>query len=149
MFGLSKLRELNFVLPKKLLQSCEIQHCIIYPYSHTQNDTIKIRHKHIVKTRLTLLSQASNVPSVLGWSFSNCSLFNKSYASTSFKKLVTISKKILHYPEHNFLHIFGYACWLNLRYFNKHKIDFWSKPCDFLGYNADHKGYLCFHLPTG
>ena len=52
-------------------------------------------------------------------------------------------------PNYLFLRVFGCACWPNLRPYNKHKIDFHSKTCIFLGYSLSHKGYKCLDLASG
>jgi hypothetical protein len=41
------------------------------------------------------------------------------------------------------------ACWPNLHPYNRHKMDFKSKMCVFLGYSPQHQGYKCLHVPTG
>jgi hypothetical protein len=38
-------------------------------------------------------------------------------------------------PDYSFLRVFGCACWPNLRPYNKHKLQFRSKQCVFLGYS--------------
>ena len=52
-------------------------------------------------------------------------------------------------PNYSFLRIFGCACWPNLRPYNKHKLQFRSKQCAFLGYSNLHKGYKCLDISTG
>src|SRR4051812_45289687 len=52
-------------------------------------------------------------------------------------------------PNYTFLRIFGCAVWPNLRPFNKHKLEFRSKQCAFLGYSILHKGYKCLDISSG
>lgn len=44
--------------------------------------------------------------------------------------------------------VFGCACYLLLCPYNKHKFDFLSSLCLFLGYRAKTKGYICLS-PSG
>uniref|UniRef100_A0A803P7H9 Reverse transcriptase Ty1/copia-type domain-containing protein n=1 Tax=Cannabis sativa TaxID=3483 RepID=A0A803P7H9_CANSA len=46
-------------------------------------------------------------------------------------------------PDHEALRTFGCACFPNIRPYNKHKLEFRSAPCTFLGYSLNHKGYKC------
>lgn len=52
-------------------------------------------------------------------------------------------------PDYTFLRTFGCACWPNLRPYNSHKLQFWSKQCVFLGYSNSHKGFKCLDLAEG
>jgi hypothetical protein len=52
-------------------------------------------------------------------------------------------------PNYCMLNFFGCACWLHLRPYNKHKLEFCSKPCVFLVYSSLHKGYKCLDMETG
>jgi len=52
-------------------------------------------------------------------------------------------------PKFSFLRVFGCACWPNLRPYNKHKLQFRSKRCVFLGYRTIHKGYKCLDVSSG
>jgi hypothetical protein len=54
-----------------------------------------------------------------------------------------------HKGDYSFLRVFGCACWPNLRPYNKHKLQFRSKQCAFLGYSSLHKGYKCLDISTG
>ena len=51
--------------------------------------------------------------------------------------------------NYSFLRVFGYACWPNLCPYNKHKIEFRSKQCVFIGYGNLHKGYKCLDISSG
>jgi histone deacetylase 1/2 len=52
-------------------------------------------------------------------------------------------------PNYLFLRVFGCVCCPNLRPYNKHKIDFCSKTCIFLGYILSHQSYKCLNLASG
>ena len=51
-------------------------------------------------------------------------------------------------PDYHFLRAFGCACWPYLRPYNKHKMDFRSKRCIFIGYSIGHQGYKCLDVAT-
>lgn len=46
-------------------------------------------------------------------------------------------------PDYSFFKIFGCACYPLLTPFNRHKFQFKSFECLFLGYRPQHKGYKC------
>ena len=52
-------------------------------------------------------------------------------------------------PDYNSLKIFGCACYPNLRPYNRHKLEFRSTQCVFIGYRNLHKGYKCLEVATG
>jgi histone deacetylase 1/2 len=54
-----------------------------------------------------------------------------------------------HTPDYHFLKVFGRACWPYLQPYKKHKIDFRSKNCIFIGYSLDHHVYKYLDLATG
>ena len=54
-----------------------------------------------------------------------------------------------HKPDYNFLCAFGCTCWSYLRSYNRHKMDFQSKNCIFIGYSVGHWGYKCLDVYTG
>ena len=51
-------------------------------------------------------------------------------------------------PDFSLMRVFGCACYPFLRPFNKHKLDFRSKQCVFLGISNMHRGYKCLDPST-
>ncbi|PKI78797.1 hypothetical protein CRG98_000864 [Punica granatum] len=47
-------------------------------------------------------------------------------------------------PDYHFLRVFGCLCFPYLRPYTKHKLEFRSRPCVFLGYPPSQLGYRCF-----
>jgi hypothetical protein len=112
-----------------------ILHKLAYPYSHQQQGIVERQHRHIVETALTLLDA----------SFVRHSYWDEAFVTTTFlvtrlptKILDNISpfeKLFLRSPDHNILQVFGCAWWPHLRPYNKHKMEFRSKMCVFIGYS--------------
>jgi len=47
-------------------------------------------------------------------------------------------------PDYSFLKVFGSLCYPLFWPYGKHKLSFCSKPCIFLGYCINQRGYRCF-----
>ncbi|KAD2392993.1 hypothetical protein E3N88_39970 [Mikania micrantha] len=118
------------------------------PHTSEQNGIVERRHRHVVETGLALLAH-SNTPSRF-WNFAfdtavylinrmpSKTLSNKSPFEHLFKRP----------PNYSFLRVFGCQCFPYLRPYNRHKMDFRSTPCVFLGYSPLHHGYRCLDLDT-
>lgn len=52
-------------------------------------------------------------------------------------------------PNFYFLRVSGCTCSPYLCPYNKHKMDFRSKNCIFIGYSAGHRDYKCLDVSTG
>jgi Reverse transcriptase (RNA-dependent DNA polymerase) len=51
--------------------------------------------------------------------------------------------------DYHFLRVLGCLCYPLTQPYNKHKLELRSKPCVFIGYGINQKGYKCLHVPTG
>jgi hypothetical protein len=120
-----------------------------HAHTHQQNGIIERKHRHIVDTGLTLLAQ-SNMP-LRFWDAAfqtACYLINRMPTRT-IQSDTPIHRLLGTKPDYSILHIFGCACWPNLRPYNLRKLTFRTRQCVFLGYSSSHKGYKCFDRTTG
>jgi histone deacetylase 1/2 len=62
---------------------------------------------------------------------------------------ISVTKLFKKGVDYGSLHVFGCACWPNLRPYNNHKLSFRSRLCVFLGYSPDHRGFRCLDRSTG
>ncbi|KAE8723908.1 hypothetical protein F3Y22_tig00011547pilonHSYRG00026 [Hibiscus syriacus] len=128
---------------EQCLAAAGIKHRVTCPHTSQQNGVVERKHQHIIDTSLTLLAQSA-IPFKY-WSYVvliAVYLINRLPADllggiSPFEKLY--GKK----PDYQFLRVFGCQCFPCLRPFNRHKFDFMSKPCVFLGYSSQHHGYQC------
>lgn len=101
-----------------------------------------------METGLTLLAQA-NLPMAY-WGYAFCSVVHLiNGLPTSVLKGKTLYQSLFgHVLTYNHLWVFGCCCFLYLRPFVKHKLEFRSQPSTFLGYSSQDKGYNCL-TPSG
>jgi hypothetical protein len=120
---------------------------VFFTVSHVhrpqQNRIAERKHRHIVETGLTLLAQSGLPPKYWVDSFlTSIFLINRlpslvtQHASPFFK----LFKKE---PDYTLLRTFGCLCYLLLHPYAAHKLSFRSKPCIFLGYGVNQRGYQC------
>lgn len=127
----------------KTLNSLGFIHINSCPHVHEQNGLAERKHMQIVETCLVVLASAS-MPFKL-WDQAIRTTFvitNRLPCSTIlFKFPLTVLFK--RDPQYSTLKTFGYICYPDMRPCNKHKFDYKSKPCTFIGYSLSHKGYKC------
>ena len=115
------------------------------PYTHHQNGSMERKHRHIVELGLTLLAQA-NLSFQYWWDAFHTAVFHINRLPTPVLKNQTPYEKLFkHKADYSFLKCFGCLCYPFLRDYNKHKFDFHSSKCIFIGYSPSHKGYKCLH----
>ena len=118
------------------------------PYTPEQNGCAERKHRHIVETGRALLAH-SGVP-------------HKYWTNAFATAVYTINRlptpnlnhkspfEILFHVRPNFksLRVFGCLCYPWLRPYTKNKLEPRSKPCVFLGYSRQHKGYICLDMSS-
>lgn len=134
---------------KSFIINSGIEHRYTCPHTSEQNGLVERRHRLIVEMGLTLLAQAS-LP-IFYWADAFCTsvfLINRLSSSilggsTPFEKLYGTK------PDYSILKVFGCECYPLVRPYNKHKLQYRSTRCIFLGYSSQHKGYNCLDLTSG
>ncbi|KAM2961779.1 hypothetical protein FF1_031321 [Malus domestica] len=123
-------------------------HSISCPYTPQQNGLAERKHRHIVETAITLLTEAA-VP-LQFWNYAcNHAVFLinrmpcKVLGMKSPYQILFKQDPVLHT-----LKIFGSAVYPFLRPYTKHKLQPRSKQCVFLGFVAGYKGVVCYDLSS-
>jgi hypothetical protein len=134
---------------RHLFTSHGIHHQITCPHTHQQNGSVERKHRHIVEMGLTLMAHCSAPLTYWAEAFqTTCYLINR-LPTPVFNNTFPFQKLFQLQPNYNFMRVFGCACWPHLRSYNKHKLDFHSDTCIFIGYSPSHRGYQCLHPQTG
>lgn len=120
-----------------------IFHRVICPYTSQQNGIAERKHWHIVETGLSLLAH-SHLPSTY-WveAFSTAIYLINRLPTPTLKFSTPYTLLFNKAPNYSQLRVFGCACYLLLCPYNRHKLEFCSKKCIFLGYSSNQKGYQC------
>ena len=128
---------------KSYLSNHGINHQLSCPQTPQQNWVVERKHRHIIETVITLLTQASLDYSF--WTFAaqtTVTLINL-MPTTVLNWKYPWSKLYSTSPDPTHLKIFGCACYTNLRPYTAHKLESRTRECIFIGYPTHCKGYLC------
>lgn len=131
------------------LASCGIKQLVSCPYTPQQNG-LAGKHRHITELGLSMMFEGK-VPHYLwveAFYTANylCNLLPSSVLPNQKSPYEALMGKS---PVYTSLHVFGCACYPNLRPYAHNKFDPKSLICVFTGYSEQYKGYMCFHPPTG
>ena len=106
-----------------------IMHRMICPHTHHQNDVVERKHRHIVETTLTMMSQASMTLDYWDYAvISSVYLVNR-LPSSAIQNEVPYQRLFHKLPDYKFLKVFGYACFPLHRPYNQHKLQPRSQEC--------------------
>uniref|UniRef100_A0A803Q9W1 Integrase catalytic domain-containing protein n=1 Tax=Cannabis sativa TaxID=3483 RepID=A0A803Q9W1_CANSA len=113
------------------------------PTTHQQNGLAERKHRHIVENGLALLAQAS-LPLKFWDEAFRTAVYLHNRLPTPLLQLKSPLETLFHTkPDYTSFKTFGCKCYPNIRPYNKHKLEFRSSPCTFMGYSLNHKGYKC------
>lgn len=107
------------------------------------NGVAKRKHHHITENGLTLLAHASMPLKYQDEAFQTfILLINKLPLHVLYNQFPLVV--LFHVsPNYSQLKVFGCACFLNMRTYNQHKLQFNFTSCTFLAYSLNHNGYKC------
>lgn len=124
-------------------------HHVSCPHTHQQNGSAEKKHRHIVEVALSLLSHATMPLKFWNEAVQAATYLINRVPSRVIQNMSPLEKLYHQKPDYSSLRVFGCACWPNLIPYNKHKLEFRSKHCVFLGFSNMHKGFKCLEVSTG
>lgn len=131
-----------------ICKKLEIHHRFFFSTYVQQNGFVERKHRHIVKTRLALLAQAS-LPFTYWADAFDIVVYLINLLSSPKLDNKTLFYNVYHRDlDYHFLKVFRCECFPNLRPYNQCKLNYHSTSCLFLGYSSIHKEYKCLDLKT-
>ncbi|KAM2554344.1 hypothetical protein TB2_018473 [Malus domestica] len=122
-----------------------ISHQLRCPHTPEQNGCAERKHRYIVETARTILA-TSQVPHIYWVETFSIALYLINGMPTGGKP--SPWELLFHKPpDYTTLKVFGCRCFPWLKPYTSSKLDLKSKPCVFLGYSLNHKGYRCLDAP--
>ncbi|KAL4302051.1 hypothetical protein GQ457_10G019450 [Hibiscus cannabinus] len=146
-----KLVEVQFGKRIKALQTDggteyqSLKNWVSCPHTSEQNGKAERKHRHVVETGLSLLAQAALPLKYWNHAFTTVVFLINRTPTDVLKGLTPYEKLHGKVPDYSLMKVFGCACYPNMRLFNRHKFDFRTKRCIFMGYNSSYKGYKCMN----
>jgi histone deacetylase 1/2 len=127
----------------KYLTELGVVHRLTCPHTHHQNGLVERKHRHLVETGLTLLSQADLPMQYWDHAFITAAFLINRLPTPVLNNQSPYYVLLHKQPDYKALKIFGCACFPFLRPYNSNKLNYRSQECVFLGYSSSYKGYKC------
>jgi len=133
---------------KDYLSQSGILYRLSCPHTSQQNGISERKHRHIVEVGLTLLAQSGLFPKFWVDSFLTAIYLINRLPTHVLQQESPFSKLMKRELDYTFLRSFCCFCYPFLRPYANHKLSFRSKPCIFIGYGVNQKGYRCLDPNT-
>jgi len=133
----------EFICFKHFTQTHGILPRFTCPHTHEKNGSIEHKHRHISDMGFILLASASLPIKFWGEAFTTAMHIINILSSTALQNKSSYELLFQKASIYITLKTFGCGCYPLLRPYNKHKLDFKSVCCLFLGYSLHNKGYIC------
>ncbi|KAL8128532.1 hypothetical protein V2J09_017687 [Rumex salicifolius] len=118
------------------------------PHTSQQNGKAERMIRTITNTVRTLLFH-SHLPPCFWVAALHTAVYLLNITPTTTLALRTPHQALFHQiPNYTHLRIFGCLCFPNLTATTAHKLEPWTRPCVFLGYALQHRGYRCLDLES-
>ncbi|KAM1712703.1 hypothetical protein ACFX12_023547 [Malus domestica] len=119
------------------------------PYTPQQNGIAKRKHRHVIETAVTLLTEA-NLPTQFWYHACTHAAFLINRMPSRNLSMQSPYQVVFGLePEIQHLKVFGTAVYPFLRPYNENKLQKRSIQCVFLGYMMGYKGVACYNISTG
>ena len=138
----------EFLALKAYLQEHGISHLTSPPHTPEHNGVAERKHRHVVETGLTLMTQAMMPKEYWTFAFAAAIYLINRMPTPNLDFHSPYQKLFTKAPNYNRLRVFGCQCFPWLRPYTQIKMEYRSKPCVFLGYSTTQSAYFCLHLPT-
>ena len=131
------------------LKQHDIIHRVSCPHTPEQNGTAERKHRHIIETCLSLLTEAHMPSKFWDEAVSTAVYLINRLPTPVLKNRSSFEVLFKEQPNYEILKTFGCLCYPNLRPYSLNKLTVRFQHCVFLGYNAMHLGYRCFSIDSG
>jgi transposase InsO family protein len=133
---------------KSYLSIHGISHYTTAPHTPQQNGMSERRHRHLVETGLTLLTDAHMPLSYWPYAFQTVAYLINRMPTSTLNNQSPFEKLFQQIPNYLKLKQFGCLCYPLTRPYNQHKLEPKAKSCTFVGYSLSQNAYLCLEPNT-
>lgn len=127
-----------------ILVSSGVSHLTTPMYNPEHNGFSEQRYRHIVETRLALLSHVGMSVTYLWYEFSIAVYLINRMPNATLSKVNPYRLLFKTLPNYTKLRVFGCLCYPWIRPYQTNKLDARSSTCLFLGYSLTYIAYICF-----